>query len=160
MPHYINWFQSNLPQIISKVHNVTYLNRLKPSSLLTSCASLVTKMALCSWNTSIKSSNILKWNVGVKIWMENQNEKTSAFEFSVCLTLVFMYVRRNENESRSYKRSLWPLLSQMSIPFVENTIFCHAMSADQCQAKAASNHSLGFCQCVSGCSWLSMARKK
>jgi hypothetical protein len=40
---------------------------LKPASLLISRFSLLARIELCSRNTSIKSSRILKWNAGVRI---------------------------------------------------------------------------------------------
>jgi hypothetical protein len=41
---------------------------LKPASLLISRFNLLTRIELCSRNTSIKSSRILKWNAGVRIF--------------------------------------------------------------------------------------------
>lgn len=146
----------NSPQIISNVHNVTYLNKLKPSSLLTSCASLVTKTALCSWNTSIKSSNILKWNVGVKIWMKKKTNKNECNWVNACRNNCFCIKLKQKQKFVHSNVCSKPLFSQMIIPFVENTTFCHAMLEDQCQAKAANSRSLDFCQCVLDCSWLPM----
>jgi hypothetical protein len=53
---------------MSKVQWVTYGKMLKPASLLISRFNLLTRIELCSRNTSIKSSRILKWNAGVRIF--------------------------------------------------------------------------------------------
>lgn len=59
---------------MSNVHNVTYGNMLN-ESLLTSASNFDTIITLCSRNTSIKSSKILKWNAGVKIYKERKKMK-------------------------------------------------------------------------------------
>lgn len=56
-----------LPQTMSRVQSVTYGNTLN-DSLFNSFFNFLTNIALCSWKTSIKSSKILKWNAGVKIY--------------------------------------------------------------------------------------------
>lgn len=63
----LKYFFLHLPQTMSNVHNVTYGNMLN-ESLLTSFDNFLTKVALCSLKISIKSSRILKWNAGVKIY--------------------------------------------------------------------------------------------
>lgn len=52
---------------MSNVVSVTYGKILK-ESLLSSVDNFRTKIALCSLKMSIKSSRILKWNAGVKIY--------------------------------------------------------------------------------------------
>lgn len=62
-----NQVRINLPHTMSKVQSVTYGNTLN-ESLPSSFSSLFTRIALCSQKMSIKSSRILKWNAGVRIY--------------------------------------------------------------------------------------------
>lgn len=103
-PNQTEW---NAPQIMSNVHKVMYLNKLNPSSLSATCDNLFTKTALCSWNTSMKSSKILKWNVGVKIWNETnaidtmsnvwfREEKNHLSSESDCHEIIYEHTFRRE----------------------------------------------------------------
>lgn len=64
--HGIN--RSHLPQIISKAQRVTWKKQLN-APWLTCLSSLPTNTFACSFMTSKKSSRIVKWNVGVNIFL-------------------------------------------------------------------------------------------
>lgn len=65
--HYI-FINQSLPQIISRVHNVMYKVQLN-GSLSRCCSRFWTRILACSFITSRKSTKIVKWKVGVNIFL-------------------------------------------------------------------------------------------
>lgn len=127
----LSWLKRHLPQTMSNVHKVTYGNILN-ESLFTSFDSFLTKVALCSLKISIKSSRILKWNAGVKIYF---GEHTKTFE---CEIYVKLPISSCDLDSH--------------LPFFVCATFGHGLSKVRCLAMGVDMSSQNFCQYALDCS--------
>lgn len=117
----------NSPQTMSNVHSVTY-GKMLNESLFSSVDSFRTRIALCSLKMSMKSSRILKWNAGVKIYFWKRHKKVRQIVFTSFICCVDLDGR---------------------LPFAASAISVRSSLAVPCRAKGGDTSSRGSYRCAS-----------